>query len=199
MRHCKVWNHDETEILESDPGSASSNIIFWFTQCNQSAKAPTSAKASIDQWGGLQNGSVRVSENDDFLFKNFLPFRAKVIWPAGLWKMNFLKKLTKKDSSNSLDQGSWNSFTELFVVNIVHNVWFHKCKKSTWVHLIVWATSVSQTTLQNCKLAFAPSLSLPILLQNGRYPQWRYSPTRYWNRAPKSMANKTCTHYLSRI
>ena len=129
MRHCKVWNHDETEILESNPGSASSNIIFWFTQCNQSAKAPTSAKASIDQWGGLQNGSVRVSENDDFLFKNFLPFRAKVIWPAGLWKMNFLKKLTKKDSSNSLDQGSWNSFTELFVVNIVHNVWFHKCKK----------------------------------------------------------------------
>ena len=78
MRQCKVWNHDETEILKSNPVSALSNIIFWFTQCNQCAEAPTSAKASIDQGGGLQNGSVRLSEDYDFLFiQKLSPFQSQ--------------------------------------------------------------------------------------------------------------------------
>ena len=139
------------------------------------------SKGSIDHGPGLEN-DVLVSGM--MIYSTIYSFfRAKVIWPAGLWKMNFLKKLTKKDSSNSLGQGTktfsmWSTqykhiFSEIFV-----NWRCYKCQKRTWAHSIVW-TSVKGRTLQNCKLLLPILLSQTILLQNGWYPQWRWSPRRY--------------------
>ena len=112
-------------------------------------------KPSIDHGPGLENcvidpeSGVLVSGNDDLL-KTYSFSEPKVIWPAGSWKMNFLKKLTKKDSSNSLGQGTK---TKTLFESVQHIClrWLWRCFP-IYINAkqVVWATSVRQR--QPCRI-----------------------------------------------
>ena len=86
-----------------------------------------------------------------WFIKKSTPFsEPKVIWPAGSWKMNFLKKLTKKDSSNSLGQGTK---TKTLFESVQHIClrWLWRCFP-IYINAkqVVWATSVRQR--QPCRI-----------------------------------------------